>query len=156
MKEFKKTCFRVIDKIIALLATFVGLQGCYRDVMPAYGVPTVDFHISGRVENKLSQGISGIEVAIKEGNSEYFYYESAIDTTDVDGSFEINGLEYIHDRKYWLVAKDIDSTENGAYKSDSILFIVPCDKIGDDDYWLHSHDITEKDLIFVLEEKEDK
>ena len=143
MKKFKKTYFRVIDKIIAFLAAFFGLQGC---VMPAYGVPTVDFHISGRVENKLSQGISGIEVAIKEGNSEYFYDESAIDTTDVDGSFEINALEYTHDRKYWLVAKDIDS----------ILFIVPCDKIGDDDYWRHSHDITESDLIFVLEEKEDK
>ena len=155
MKKFKKTYFRVIDKIIALFAAFVGFQGCYRDVMPAYGVPTVDFHISGRVENRLSQGISGIEVTIKDRSSNY-YYESAIDTTDVDGSFEINDLEYTHDRKYWLVAKDIDSTENGAYKSDSILFIVPCDKIGDDDYWRHSHDITESDLIFVLEEKEDK
>lgn len=155
MKEFKKTCFRVIDKIIALLATFVGLQGCYRDVMPAYGVPTVDFHISGRVENRLSQGISGIEVTIKDRSSNY-YYESAIDTTSVDGYFEINCSDFYHDSKFWLVAKDIDSTENGSYKSDSILFIVPCDKIGDDDYWLHSHDITEKDLIFVLEEKEDK
>ena len=155
MKEFKKTCFRVIDKIIALLATFVGLQGCYRDVMPAYGVPTVDFHISGRVENRLSQGISGIEVTIKDRSSNY-YYESAIDTTSVDGYFEINCSDFYHDSKFWLVAKDIDSTENGSYKSDSILFIVPCDKIGDDDYWRHSHDITECDLIFVLEEKEDK
>ena len=155
MKEFKKTCFRVIDKIIALLATFVGLQGCYRDVMPAYGVPTVDFHISGRVENRLSKGISGIEVTIKDRSSNY-YYESAIDTTGVDGYFEINCSDFDHDSKFWLVAKDIDSTENGSYKSDSILFIVPCDKIGDDDYWLHSHDITEKDLIFVLEEKENK
>ena len=155
MKEFKKTYFRVIDKIIALLATFVGLQGCYRDVMPAYGVPTVDFHISGRVENRLSQGISGIEVTIKDRSSNY-YYESAIDTTSVDGYFEINCSDFNHDSKFWLVAKDIDSTENGAYKSDSILFIVPCDKIGDDDFWRHSHDITECDLIFVLEEKEYK
>ena len=155
MKKFKKTYFRVIDKIIALLAAFVGLQGCYRDVMPAYGIPTVDFHISGRVENKLSQGISGIEVAIK-GESSYCDCESAIDTTDVDGFFEINCLDYNHDSKYWLVANDIDSSRNRGYKSDSILFIVPCDKIGDDDYWRHSHDITERDLTVILEEKGSK
>ena len=70
--------------------------------------------------------------------------------------FEINCLDYNHDSKYWLVANDIDSSRNRGYKSDSILFIVPCDKIGDDDYWRHSHDITERDLTVILEEKESK
>ena len=41
MKKIKKTYFSIINKIIAIIAAFIGLQACEHMYEPMYGPPPV-------------------------------------------------------------------------------------------------------------------
>jgi hypothetical protein len=93
-----------------------------------YGVPLEEFKISGRVENKLGEGISNIKISS--------IHQEPLDTTNSDGSFNFSlyepgpfGME--------LVFQDIDSIENGHYKTKTIYYSSGTN-----------------DLVITLEEKE--
>ena len=72
MKKIKKTYFSIINKIIAIIAAFTGLQACGPSIHPAYAPPAplslAEFSISGRVETKLNTPIPDIEVHITTPN----------------------------------------------------------------------------------------
>ena len=74
----------------------------------------------------------------------------AADTTTTDGAFEINCREF-PEREIWLIAEDIDSTENGSYRRDSVL-ITPEFKDVPGSNWHHTAEV--KDIIITLEENE--
>ena len=74
------------------------------------------------------------------------------DTTTTDGAFEINCTEF-PEREIWLVAEDIDSTENGSYKRDSVL-ITPEFKDVPNNNW-HSTTVV-KDIVITLEEEKEQ
>ncbi|MBR6520005.1 MAG: radical SAM-associated putative lipoprotein, partial [Paludibacteraceae bacterium] len=101
------------------------------------------------------KGIQGIKVYMRTAEAyEYNMFEenpTAADTTTTDGAFEINCTEF-PEREIWLVAEDIDSTENGSYKRDSVL-ITPEFKDVPNNNW-HSTTVI-KDIVITLEgEKE--
>ena len=71
------------------------------DIPVAYGTPTAEFHISGRVENRLGKSVKGIRISLLGNNSE--------DVTDKDGTFQIDDYGHWPDTKITLVANDIDA-----------------------------------------------
>ena len=75
-----------------------------------YGQPNMDYSVKGKVvDAKGGGGVAGIEVC-------HISYGSQVDTTGVDGSFEISGntdpTEKLHVR-----LKDTDPAKDGNYKS---------------------------------------
>ena len=69
MKKIKKTYFSIINKIIAIIAAFTGLQACGISINPAYAppapLPLAEFSISGRVENRLNGPIPFVQIDIE-------------------------------------------------------------------------------------------
>ncbi len=102
-------------KIITSLMTVMGvgtLTSCYG--MPAhYGTPAVFGYVSSS-ENYEKDGIKGIKVTVKDGDT---VIGTAI--TDKDGYYSIDlpGTWYCESDSYTLEACDIDGSENGSYKS---------------------------------------
>lgn len=123
MKKVQRSVLLKINCLIASLLSLIGVMtfdscayGCPIDLPSAYGTPTADFYVNGRVENRLSEGIAGIEVRIDDTNELY-----GVTTTQDDGSFTIRAGSTFPVDEFYLVATDVDSTENGLYKTDSVL-----------------------------------
>ena len=123
MKKVQRSVLLKINRLIASLLSLIGVMtfdscayGCPIDLPVAYGTPTADFYVNGRVENRLSEGIAGIEVRIDDTNELY-----GVTTTQDDGSFTIRAGSTFPVDEFYLVATDVDSTENGLYKTDSVL-----------------------------------
>ena len=169
MKTIKKTYFRIINKIIAIIAAFTGLQACGISITPGYAppapLPLAEFSISGRVETKLNTPIPNIEIELTtpnqlNGTGEDFniFYS---DRSDNLGNFTI--WEGIDESTFWgdgdfippkevaLIVKDIDGEKYGEFKSDTI--IVPREFAKDTtSYFPTSAKVT--DLVITLEENE--
>ena len=120
MKKLNRSILRKINQCIALILSLLGVVACNKpieddiyDTLCMYGVPIEEFKISGRVENKLGEGISNIKISS--------IHQEPLDTTNSDGSFNFSlyetgpfGME--------LVFQDIDSIENGHYKTKTIYY----------------------------------
>lgn len=117
MKKLNRSILRRINQCIALILSLLGIVACNKpiedDTLCMYGVPLEEFKISGRVENKLGEGISNIKISS--------IHQEPLDTTNYDGSFNFSlyetgpfGME--------LVFQDIDSIENGHYKTKTIYY----------------------------------
>lgn len=149
MKKINRSILRKINYCIGLIFSLFGITSC-EEISDKYGVPLADYQISGRVENAQKQGIKGIKVSLKEPNYDIFEGNPyTTDTTTTDGAFEINCREF-PEREIWLVAEDIDSTENGSYQRDSVL-ITPEFKDVPGNNWHHTAEV--KDIIITLEEE---
>lgn len=117
MKKLNQKLLRRINQCIALILSILGIVACNKpfedDTLCMYGVPLEKFQISGRVENKLGKGISNIKISST--------HQEPLDTTNSDGSFNFSIYEpgpFEMD----LVFQDIDSTENGYYKTKTIYY----------------------------------
>ena len=162
MKKLNRSILRKINYCIGFILSIFGLTtfmsceyGC-PPVTAEYGVPQADYLISGRVENAQKKGIQGIKVYMRTAEAyEYNMFEgnpTAADTTTTDGVFEINCTEF-PEREIWLVAEDIDSTENGSYKRDSVL-ITPEFKDVAGSNWRHTAVVN--DVVITLEEEKEQ
>ena len=152
MKKLNRSILRKINYCIGLIFSLFGITSC-EEVRAKYGVPSADYQISGRVENVQKQGIQGIKVSLKEPN--YGIFEGnphATDTTTTDGAFYIKCTDF-PENEFWLIAEDIDSTENGSYKRDSVL-ITPEFKDVPNNNW-HSTTVV-KDIVITLEEEKEQ
>ena len=131
MKKINQKLLRNINKCIALILSFLGIASCdnpINNTLCMYGVPLNEFHISGRIENELGKGISGIKIS--SGHQE------PLDTTNTDGSFNFT----VHETTPFgidLIIQDIDSTQNGYYKTKII------------------HITETENLVITLEEEKD-
>ena len=123
MKKLNRSILRKINYCIGFILSLFGLttfMSCEYGVPPVtaeYGTPSAEFHISGRVENKLGKSIEGIKVSV-------YSQQNPLDTTNSDGSFKIDIYNYWPEEEISLIASDIDSTQNGHYKTDTI-YITP-------------------------------
>lgn len=162
MKKLNRSILRKINYCIGFILSIFGLTtfmsceyGC-PPVTAEYGVPQADYQISGRVENAQKKGVQGIKVYMKSAmDYDYDTFEgnpTTADTTTTDGAFAINCREF-PEREIWLVAEDIDSTENGSYKRDSVL-ITPEFKDVPNNNW-HSTTVV-KDIVITLEEEKEQ
>lgn len=153
MKKLNRSLLRRINYCIGLIFSLFGITSC-EEIRVEYGVPSADYQISGRVENAQKQGIKGIKVYMKSAmNYDYDTFEGnpyTADTTTTDGAFEINCREF-PEREIWLIAEDIDSTENGSYRRDSVL-ITPEFKDVPGSNWHHTAEVN--NIVITLEEKE--
>ncbi len=171
MKKIKKTYFNIINKIIAIIAAFTGLQACGPDIHPLYSppapLPLAEFSIQGRVETKLNTPIPNIEIELTtprelSGIREDFNIWHRT-KSDSSGNFFIG--EYIDDESYWgegeftppeeiaLILQDIDGEENGKFKKDTIIVPLEFTKDTTSRYYPYSAKVT--DLVVTLEEQEE-
>lgn len=127
MKKVQQSILRRINRWIVRLISLLGVGSfvsCFSemygippidDLPVMYGTPSAEFGISGRVEDVMSKGIEGIEVGIA-----FDGYHHACGVTNADGSFLIEGTGF-PDKHIWVYAKDVDSTANGVFKTDSVM-----------------------------------
>ena len=153
MKKVNHSILRKINYCIGFILSSLGLTtltSCDIAFACKYGVPQAEYQISGRVENAQKQGIQGIKVSLKEPN--YGIFEGnphATDTTTTDGAFYIKCTDF-PENEFWLIAEDVDSTENGSYRRDSVL-ITPEFKDVPGNNWHHTAEV--KDIVITLEEE---
>ena len=154
MKKVNRSILRKINYWIGIIFSLIGISAC--DFRVEYGVPQADYQISGRVEDAQKRGIQGIKVYMKSAmDYDYDTFQGnpfVADTTTTEGEFAINCREF-PEREIWLVAEDIDSTENGSYKRDSIL-ITPEFKDVPGSNWHHTAVVN--DVVITLEEEKEQ
>ena len=158
MKKLNRSILRRINYCIGFILSFLGMSiftsceyGC-PPIQCEYGTPSADYQISGRVENAQKQGIGGIKVSLKEPNYNTFEENPfCTDTTNADGTFSMNFSDFPKN-EFWLIAEDIDSTENGSYRRDSVL-ITPEIKDVPGSNWHHTAEV--KDIVITLKENEE-
>ena len=160
MKKMHSSLLRRLNSCIAFLLSLIGvasLNSCaeaYGPLPPdmtlvAYGTPTAEFYnISGRVENKLQQGVPGIDISINE-----YGYAISLGATEEDGSFDFTISGPFPDDEICIVASDIDSTENGSYKSDTIMIDVQYTR-DSNNHWNNISHI--ENIVITLEEETDE
>ena len=172
MKKIKKTYFSIINKIIAIIATFTGLQSCDFFNPPLYSPPPIDppaphtfayFTIAGKVETKLKTPIPHIEIEMTSdneliNNSIKPYGNNVCDDL---GNFTIYHHideynypedEFIAPKEITLIFKDTDGEQYGEFKTDTI--IVPLEFTKDTTYSNSPYRAEVTDLVVTLEEKE--
>ena len=170
MKKIKKTYFSIINKIIAIIAAFTGLQACGPAIHPLYSPPAplslADFSISGRVETKLNTPIPNIEVHTTTPNELNGIQEDfnvfSRSRSDNLGNFHMYiGIdedtycgegEFTPPKEVALIFQDIDGEEYGEFKTDTI--IVPLEFTKDTTYSNAPYTAEVTDLVVTLEEKE--
>ena len=153
MKKFECSILRKVNYCIGLILSILGvtLSGCDQgELSTAYGTPSAEFRVSGCVQNGY-KGIGGIKVTLKKA-SEYGNISFVSDTTSTNGAFYVDRLDILEDdTEYWIVAEDVDSTENGLYQADSVL-VVPKYQQDPNNSW---HSIASiDDVVITLKEKE--
>ena len=152
MKKLNRSILRKINYCIGFILSLFGLttfMSCEYGVPPVtaeYGTPSAEFHISGRVENKLGKSIEGIKVSV-------YNQQNPLDTTNSDGSFKIDIYNYWPEEEISLIASDIDSTQNGHYKTDTI-YITPEYKKDPNNSWNQIANID--NVVITLEEEKEK
>ena len=158
MKKINRKLLRFINNYIAVILPILGITSCENNMMCMYGSPSAEFQVSGRVIDAQSgKAIKSIKITLKNTDN-YIYdypenYQFPSDTTSTNGAFFIgDGGPGFGEKEYWLVAEDIDSTENGVYKTDSIL-LSPEYQNAPNNNWHYIANMNE--IILSLEEEKD-
>ena len=172
MKKIKKTYFSIINKIIAIIAAFTGLQACgpaIPAIHPLYSppapLPLAEFSISGRVETKLNTPIPNIEVYTTTPNELNGIQEDfnvfSRSRSDNLGNFHMYiGIdedtycgegEFTPPKEVALIFRDIDGEQYGEFKTDTV--IVPLEFTKDTTYSNAPYRAKVTDLVVTLEEK---
>lgn len=150
-----KSLIRRLCKYMLGVLGFSAVDGCNvvadmygPPVMPEYGVPTVEFRVSGMVRDSQDKHpIRGIAVAYKD-----IHYGPDTIYTDDAGKFVVEGSLFTTS-KTELRFLDMDGTENGEYKFKQME--VEMEKIGDgDDRWFDGVYAAE-DVVVDLEPVKD-
>ena len=146
MKNINRKVLRFINSCIAVILPLLGIASCENpdDMMCMYGTPSAEFHISGRVKNKLGENIEGIKISL---NTE----ENPVDKTNADGSFNIDIYGLWPDKEIRLIVNDIDSTENGSYKTNTI-YLSPKYQRDPNNSWNQIANI--EDVVITLDEED--
>jgi len=141
----KKPVLTIFRWLLALMGfgTIAGCGEIINDQPCEYGMPLMDYVVSGKVTDKAGKPIKGIEV----GDN---HYGSPKDTTGADGLFSISSSEFPCD-SLTLIAKDIDGTENGSYADKSQSVALTKIKKGDGKWYEGSFEA--KDVIIKMTEK---
>ena len=156
MKKLNRSILRRINYLIGIILSAIGISSC--EFRCEYGSPSAEFQVSGRVINAQSgMAIKNIKVTLKSTNNyNYDYPENHLfpsDTTSTNGAFFIgDGGPGFGKKEYCLIAEDIDSTENGVYKTDSIL-LSPEYQNAPNNNWHYIANMNE--IILSLEEEKD-
>ena len=147
MKKIQKTYLRIVNKLIAIIAAFTGLQACGLSITPGYAppapLPIAEFSIQGRVETKLNTPIPNIEITTSFTTCEETEEIIGVTRCDDLGNFSIHkDIHYDKPQSINLIFTDVDGEQYGSFKSDTIN--IPLE-----------YEYTEvTDLVITLEEEE--
>jgi len=120
------------------------LRGIIDPVVCMYGMPYMEYEVSGNVSDKGGKSIPGIEVI----NDNDF---DARDTTDVDGNFYLKGSEFPKE-KISVSFRDIDSTLNGSFSDKTIEVSLKRVSKGDGSWYDGAYEANK--IKVVLDSKE--
>ena len=134
---------KILNYILVILGFAV--TSCDKGYLCAYGTPTMDFQISGKVVNKANEPIPGIKVT-----SPYSPPDKNSVFTAEDGTFSISGLGVLGAR---LEFKDIDGPEIGGEYAD-LLEEIKVNQVqkGDGAWYMGMYEA--KDVVINMKEKE--
>ncbi len=114
MKKIAHVTKWFVSRLLSLLGFSFMLTGCdkWTDSPDAYGTPTTEYNIKGRVVNADNEGIPGIRVS---ADLESAFSNNPV-LTDAEGNFSYTGQEF-RNRSGLLPLKveDVDGEENGSY-----------------------------------------
>lgn len=103
---------RICQWLLGFLGIGASVASCHNAVMTEYGCPSMDYSVKGKVvDSQTGEGVAGIEVS-------HIRYGTQVDTTNVDGSFEISG-NIFPESEFSVDFRDIDPDNNGSYESGS-------------------------------------
>ena len=174
MKKIQKTYLRIVNRLIAIIAAFTGLQACGLSITPGYAppapLPIAEFSINGRVENKLNGPIPFIQIDIETENDltnenkddkelPLRFHCNELGEFDIRYQFHENsfkfydGDQFCPPKKIALIFEDIDGNKYGAFKTDTVM--VPLE-FKQDSTSFPNGVAKVTDLVITLEEKQDK
>ncbi len=131
---FLKLCSFLLGTMLSMLF------GCRIGPTPIeYGMPHADFKISGTVLSAdQNQPIKGLSVTIRDT----VYHWRAIDSTKTDslGRYSLQFCEEPYLNTWNLEFVDVDSTENGSFRSKDTIISIPENELKDpSDSWYKGH-----------------
>ena len=174
MKKIQKTYLRIVNKRIAIIAAFTGLQACGLSITPGYAppapLPIAEFSISGRVQNKLNGPIPFIQIDIETENDltnenkddkelPLRFHCNELGEFDIQYQFHENsfkfydGDQFCPPQKIALIFEDIDGNKYGAFKTDTVM--VPLE-FKQDSTSFPNGVAKVTDLVITLEEEEEQ
>lgn len=110
-KNILKTSNRIYGYIMGLLGFSLGCQSCGL-LAKAYGSPSADYIISGRVTDATNNPIKNIEVNIIRENDGKEYSIEKLNTDD-KGEYIFNHSQTSAEAKFSIKYHDTDGVENG-------------------------------------------
>jgi putative lipoprotein (rSAM/lipoprotein system) len=118
-----------------------------------YGTPYATYSLKGKVVYAQKQPIPDIEVKIKIGRGGDYHSQIAPLKTNASGEFAFKENLTI-DGKFRLMARDVDGTANGSFKSDSIEITMDKPSGGDGSWFQGS--ASKEDIVITLQKDEAK
>ena len=123
MRKKNTTLLNITNKALSALLVLLGFSACTggiggnREEPCMYGMPYVKHSIKGKVENQSGVPIKGIRIICSIKNN-WMPQDTLL--SDIKGEFTLIKQLIEPDVTYKLVCTDIDGTDNGSYKEDSV------------------------------------
>jgi putative lipoprotein (rSAM/lipoprotein system) len=153
MKKVKNVWLRCSAWLLNSILLLLGFSSCDSNGSEMYGTPYATYSLKGKVVDAQKRPIPDIEVKIKIGRGDVYYNQIASLKTNSSGEFSFKENLTI-DGKFRLVARDVDGTANGSFKSDSIEITMDKPSGGDGSWFQGS--ASEEDIVITLQKDEAK
>ena len=144
MKTAVLNLFRRILGLLGFAAAGASCGETIANMACMYGVPTMDYSVSGKVQNASGDPIEGIEVTSEED------FEGARALTSPDGSFTLGSRAFPADT-ISISFNDVDGVQNGEYKDNTVK--VPLKKTAKGDGSWYSGKYEAAGVVVTMEKK---
>lgn len=152
MKKVKNVWLRCSAWLLNSILLLLGFSSCDSNGSEMYGTPYATYSLKGKVVDAQKQPIPDIEVKIKMGYGGDYHSHTAPLKTNASGEFAFKE-NLTTGGEFRLVARDVDGTANGSFKSDSID--ITTDKPSGGDGWFRGS-ASKEDIVITLQKDEAK
>ena len=128
----KKKRIITVRTLLSGVLAMLGFAGCANsaDAPCEYGMPSVDYRVTGEVKDESGKPLPGIQVIVKdeallgkEGAKPYQRYEGDTIYTDSKGAFQSAMIVSSYLKEQEVIFNDVDGKENGgAFESVKMSF----------------------------------
>ncbi|WP_321517491.1 radical SAM-associated putative lipoprotein [uncultured Bacteroides sp.] len=139
MRKKNTTLLNITNKALSGLLVLLGFSACTVGAGGAggdgpymYGIPYAQHSIKGKVENQSGVLIKGIRIICSIKN--HWMPQDTL-LSDIKGEFTFTKQIVEPDVTYKLVCTDIDGTNNGSYKEDSVNVDFKRSDLSDESGW---------------------
>ena len=110
----RKKWYSLANRSLSALLVLLGFQACDSSTTCEYGTPTVDYHVTGQVQDADGNPIKGIRVTMKGFNDFNYGNKEDITYTDKDGRYKTQSVRSMFIQpEMSVVFEDVDGPENG-------------------------------------------